>query len=323
MKADFESELERGPFATAYRDDSKKASQHLLSADAEAETEPIEEEDTICLHDWLTLEWMNNCMPYRTCCVALYDAVRSIPPMSMASIAIAASGYGVTVSNMKLLVSNMAVCDVNLSPYKISMNTFGLCLFLVNGLIVVTSCLLSGWTRESLCRCLDTGIFTGQNGVKTECGIFATIFSSFGMGLLRILMLAGYVMWVACALVLLSVASGYVIVGYLGNWACDLGETHVATLFEVVGRPFKEFRSLNEEKFCILSWTVRSELHNVCIGIGLCLCAQVNFLCIVVHNRRTARLEIRRHTDSAQGALTKTHKRRQVGKALGGAYLSI
>ena len=317
------SELEHGPFHTGHhRDAEALARQGLLSTDES--DEPVEE-DAVCLNDWLTLEWMNNCVPHRNCCIKCYDAFRSIPPMSMTSIAVAASGYGVTVTNVKLLLTDMGICGVDLSTYKIAMDSFGIALFLVNGLVVITSCLLSGWTREALCKCLETGIFTRRNGVRTECGLFATIFSTFGMTLLRILMLAGYVMWVTCAIVLLGVFTSYAVLGYLGDWACDLGETQVTTLFEVVGRPFEEFRSLKQDKFCKLSWQVRSELHNISIGIFLCLCAQVNFLCIVVHNRRTARLEMRRQTEPQEESVVDSivKKPRRLGDALGATYQSI
>lgn len=295
------SKLSRREFAYTETSSMEVNQRLLTSTDSlydksrELDDEPTEE-DTFSCTSW-GLEWMNNCVPHRNSCLACYDAVRSIPPISMVSIAIAATGYGVSVTNTTLLLSNMANCGVNLKKYKNSMDAFGLCLFLVNGLIVVTSYLLSGWTREALCRCLQTGVFTRQNGNKTECGIFATIFSNFGMALLRLLMLAGYTMWLACALVLITVFSSYIVLGYLGDWACSLGEVHAASLFEILSRPFPEFQSINEGKFCSRSWKVRSEMYNISVGFALCLCAQVNFLCIVVHNKRTARLEQRREEE--------------------------
>ena len=105
------SKLSRGEFAYT-ETSSTEANQRLLTStnslydrNRELDDEPTEEDAFSCTS--LSLEWMNNCVPHRNFCLACYDAVRSIPPISMVSIAIAATGYGVSVTNTTLLLSNM------------------------------------------------------------------------------------------------------------------------------------------------------------------------------------------------------------------------
>merc|ERR1712070_200819 len=145
------------------------------------------EEDSYCDQGCVT-ECRNHWVPHYKTCVCAYDVLRSIPTVSIASIAIAIVGYSIAHTNLVSVVSVIAACGVKLTTYETYLYSYGVFLFVADGVLVVTSCLLSGWTREALCKSLTTGIFEDKRGGEFHIGTAKRVLTHFGLFLMKLFM---------------------------------------------------------------------------------------------------------------------------------------
>ena len=81
---------------------------------------------------------------------------------------------------MLVLSMNLAKCDVNFVKFEYTMDSYGIYVFAVNASVMVSQGLLTGYTREALCKSLSTGTFVynqGREGFK--CGKVKSSTKSF------------------------------------------------------------------------------------------------------------------------------------------------
>lgn len=188
---------------------------------------------------------------------------------------------------MVLLMDDAKSCGVDLKTYKIAIDSFGLYLFLVDGTVVITSCLLTGWTGEALCNSLSTGIFEYKRGGSIFCGRMSNFILHFGLFLLKVFMIGGYAAWVV-TLVYVFIVSTACIGSELSYIACGLGDTYVSDLFDIFSKKINFFEDVDIITFCAHVTRIRRELLYMSIGMITIVCGQVLFFAIVVDNHRAA-----------------------------------
>ena len=111
-----------------------------------------------------------------------------VPVTSMLSLGIGVAGFCIIRKNMLVLTTNLEHCNVDFEKFEVTMDSFGIYLFVVNASVVISQGLLTGWTREALCKSLSTGTFeTKGKGTVAYSHYQRRFITQFGVFFLKLL----------------------------------------------------------------------------------------------------------------------------------------
>ena len=103
----------------------------------------------------------------------------------------------------------------------------------MNASVVISQGLLTGWTREALCKSLSTGTFETKGKGTVSCSHYQRRFiTQFGVFFLKVLILAAYGAFFLTLILLMMVFTGYII-SVFGYTACKMGDEYIAGEFDL------------------------------------------------------------------------------------------
>mmetsp|Transcript_2239 Transcript_2239/g.6491 ORF Transcript_2239/g.6491 Transcript_2239/m.6491 type:complete len:319 (-) Transcript_2239:40-996(-) len=168
----------------------------FTSARSLGETEDGEHfEDSTCSCFRCCHMVQNMCVPFYWKCVCSYHICRSIPAPCIVSLTAVAVGFTfLRYYFADLSDRHLVGTDINVDFVRVPLDTYGLLLLIGDSAIAVSSALLTGWTKEALCRSMTSGIFEYRPGARVECGCgcWSTCVQRFAWILLTLLVVFAY-----------------------------------------------------------------------------------------------------------------------------------
>ena len=147
-----------------------------------------------------------------------------------------------------LVTENLSGTGISINYYETRLDIVALAFFLVDSLIVTSSALTTGWTREAMCRSLTTGVFEyRKGGEKIACGCWSTCLRRFGWCAITLLVFAAYAAWILAALTAMFCFCIFFI-SWCAVTACQLGEEDTEFFFHVLNKRLS-VASLGEVKY--------------------------------------------------------------------------
>lgn len=142
--------------------------------------------------------FINFCIPAYSKCLCVYNVLRSIPFSSLVCFSLVLSGWCISADRLETL--NKVIKHSNLEIVD-EVGTFvrnlGWLTFVGVFFVIVTSVLLTGWTKTALFKALETGIVRYEEDSDASCKCNRFLVKYFSYGYLFLVTLLAQVLWLS------------------------------------------------------------------------------------------------------------------------------